>query len=127
MKEINQFIMDDVPRINDNNIISANATISISKGYISRLEVSVLDNDGFLDKYEDCKGKILELLEKMKETFEIQLNRVSEPKQDNTKDEEPKQPVEEPKEEPKEENPKEEPKEENPKEEPKQPVEEPTK
>ena len=71
MKEINQFIIDDVPRTNDNNnIISANATISISKGYISRLEVSVLDNDGFLDKYEDCKGKILELLEKMKETFE---------------------------------------------------------
>ena len=101
MKEINQFIMDDVPRINDNNIISANATISISKGYISRLEVSVLDNDGFLDKYEDCKGKILELLEKMKETFEIQLNRVTEPKQDNIKDEEPKQPIEEPKEEPK--------------------------
>ena len=109
MKEINQFIMDDVPRINDNNIISANATISISKGYISRLEVSVLDNDGFLDKYEDCKEKILELLEKMKETFEIQLNRVSEPKQ----------PIEEPKEEPKEEEPKpisgtpEEPKDEN--------------
>ena len=109
MKEINQFIMDDVPRINDNNIISANATISISKGYISRLEVSVLDNDGFLDKYEDCREKILELLEKMKETFEIQLNRVTEPKQ----------PVEEPKEEPKEEEPKpipetpEEPKDEN--------------
>ena len=113
MKEINQFIIDDVPRTNDNNnIISANATISISKGYISRLEISVLDNDGFLDKYEDCKEKILELLEKMKETFEIQLNRVSEPKQDNTK-------VEEPKEEPKEEEPKpipetpEEPKDEN--------------
>lgn len=71
MKEINQFIIDDVPRTNDNNnIISANATISISKGYISRLEISVLDNDGFLDKYEDCKEKILELLEKMKETFE---------------------------------------------------------
>ena len=106
MKEINQFIIDDVPRTNDNNnIISANATISISKGYISRLEISVLDNDGFLDKYEDCKEKILELLEKMKETFEIQLNRVTEPKQDNTKNEEPK-------EEPKEENPKEEPKEE---------------
>ena len=100
MKEINQFIIDDVPRTNDNNnIISANATISISKGYISRLEISVLDNDGFLDKYEDCKEKILELLEKMKETFEIQLNRVSEPKQDDTKDEEPKQPIEEPKQE----------------------------
>lgn len=100
MKEINQFIIDDVPRTNDNNnIISANATISISKGYISRLEISVLDNDGFLDKYEDCKWKILELLEKMKETFEIQLNRVTEPKQDNTKVEEPKQPIEEPKEE----------------------------
>ena len=71
MKEINQYIIDDVPRTNDNNnIISANATISISKGYISRLEISVLDNDGFLDKYEDCKDKILELLEKMKETFE---------------------------------------------------------
>ena len=105
MKEINQFIIDDVPRTNDNNnIISANATISISKGYISRLEVSVLDNDGFLDKYEDCKDKILELLEKMKETFEIQLNRATEPKQ----------PIEEPKEEPKEE-PEEEPKEEEPK------------
>ena len=120
MKEINQFIIDDVPRTNDNNnIISANATISISKGYISRLEISVLDNDGFLDKYADCKEKILELLEKMKETFEIQLNRVAEPKQDNTKVEEPKQPVEEPKEEPKEEEPEpipetpEEPKEEN--------------
>ena len=33
----------------------------------------------------------------------IQLNRVTEPKQDNTKVEEPKQPIEEPKEEPKEE------------------------
>ena len=104
MKEINQFIIDDVPRTNDNNnIISANATISISKGYISRLEVSVLDNDGFLDKYEDCKEKILELLEKMKETFEIQLNRVTEPKQDNTKDEKPK-PIPETLEEPNDEN-----------------------
>ena len=70
MKEVKQYIIDDLVNDKGMSIISANANVCESNNFTNQMNFAILDKEGFVEKYDEVKNKLIEVLDKMKEDIE---------------------------------------------------------